>query len=38
VTFIDPASGEIVYTARDDAQEGDFDEHWLPHTLEEVRK
>ena len=38
VVFIDPASGEIVYTARDDAQEGDFDEHWLPHTLEEVRK
>lgn len=39
VTFIDPASGEVVYTATDDnAQSDDFDERWLSRTLEEVRK
>ena len=39
VIFIDPASGEVVYTATDDnAQSDDFDERWLSRTLEEVRK
>ena len=39
VLFIDPASGEIVYTAEDDGSSGeDFDERWLSRTLEEVRK
>ena len=38
VVFIDPASGETVYTAEDDAAAVDFDERWLSRTLEEVRK
>ena len=39
VLFIDPASGEIVYTAEDDsASAEEFDERWLSRTLEEVRK
>jgi len=39
VLFIDPASGEIVYTAEDDSSSAEeFDERWLSLTLEEVRK
>ena len=39
VLFIDPASGEIVYSVRDDnALSEDFDDRWLTHTLEEVRQ
>ena len=38
VTFIDPASGETVYTGKDDASAEYFDERWLSRTLEEVRK
>ena len=38
VLFIDPASGDIVYTAEDPAAPEDFDERWLSRTLEEVRK
>ena len=38
VLFIDPASGDIVYTAADDTAAKDFDERWLSRTLEEVRK
>ena len=39
VIFIDPASEEIVYTAKDDDDQAkDFDERWLSRTLEEVRK
>lgn len=39
VLFIDPASGDIVYIAEDDSPSAEaFDERWLSHTLEEVRK
>lgn len=38
VLFIDAESGEIVYTAEDDTPAEAFDERWLSHTLEEVRK
>lgn len=39
VMFIDPASGDIVYTAEDDdVQAKAFDKRWLSRTLEEVRK
>ena len=39
VIFIDPASGEVVYTVEDDDTHAeDFDELWLSRTLEEVRK
>ena len=39
VLFVDPASGELVFTAEDDsASAEDFDERWLSRTLEEVRK
>ena len=37
--FIDPASGDVVYTAEDDSSSAEeFDERWLSRTLEEVRK
>ena len=39
VLFIDPASGEVVYsTVDEDGLSGDFDERWLSRTLEEVRQ
>lgn len=39
VLFIDTASGEVVFSAKDDdAMSEDFDERWLSHTLEEVRQ
>lgn len=38
VCFLDPASGELLYSVRDeDPQSGDFDARWLARTLEEVR-
>ena len=39
VLFIDPSSGEVVYSAADeDGLSGDFDERWLSRTLEEVQQ
>ena len=39
VAFIDPDSGEIVYSTKDDdGLKGNFDKRWLSRTLEEVRK
>ena len=38
VCFLDPDSGEILYSARDEGTAaGDFDARWLARTLEEVR-
>lgn len=38
VCFLDPESGEILYSARDEGSlTGDFDARWLARTLEEVR-